>query len=68
MITLASRLKELRLSKELTQKQIAEQLNITREAYALYETEKNKPPIDTLIKIADIYHVSLDYLTGRYKE
>lgn len=67
MITLADRLKAMREERNLKQKDIAEMLNITREAYALYESGKNKPPIDALIKIANYYKVSLDYLTARYE-
>lgn len=66
MVTLASRLKELRLSNNLTQEQIAQKLNITRNAYTLYETEKNTPTIETLKKLADIYKTSIDYIVGRY--
>ncbi len=66
MITLASRLKELRLSNNLTQEQIAQKLNITRNAYTLYETGKNNPTIETLKKLADIYKTSIDYIVGRY--
>ena len=66
METIANRLKELRKQKNVTQEEIAKLLNITRPAYAQYETGKNIPPIENLIKIADYYRVSLDYLTGRY--
>ena len=66
LITLASRLKELRLSNNLTQEQIAQKLNITRNAYTLYETGKNNPTIETLKKLADIYKTSIDYIVGRY--
>lgn len=66
MVTLASRLKELRLSNNLTQEQIAQKLNITRNAYTLYETGKNNPTIETLKKLADIYKTSIDYIVGRY--
>lgn len=63
---LAIRLKEERMKAGLTQKQIAEQLGITREAYTMYETEKTTPTLETLKKIADIYRTSVDYLIGRY--
>ena len=66
LVTLASRLKELRLSNNLTQEQIAQKLNITRNAYTLYETGKNNPTIETLKKLADIYKTSIDYIVGRY--
>lgn len=66
MQILSERLKEERLKAKLTQKEIAEQLGITREAYTMYETNKTTPSIETLKKIADIYRTSIDYLAGRY--
>lgn len=63
---LATRLKEERKKVGLTQKQIADQLGITREAYTMYETEKTTPTLETLKKIADLYKTSVDYLIGRY--
>lgn len=66
MITLKDRLKELRKSKSMTQKEVAEKLNITREAYTLYETGKNVPTIETLKKLAELYQTSIDYIVGRY--
>lgn len=66
-MTIAEILKEERKKHKYTQQEIANFLQITRGAYAQYETGKNLPPIDNLIKLADLYKVSLDYLTGRYK-
>lgn len=60
-------LKELRQNKSLTQTQISEQLGIAQTTYAGYETNKHEPDLKMLIKIADLYKISLDYLTGRYK-
>lgn len=62
---LAARLKELRIKKELPQLMVALDLGIARSTYACYETAKNEPDIFTLIKIADYFEVSLDYLVGR---
>lgn len=59
-------LKELRQTSGKTQKQIAEELNITDRTYGHYETGKREPSIDKLIDIADYYKISLDILTGRY--
>ena len=57
------RLKELRLEHKLTQQQISEIVNISRQSYATYE-DGTKPPIDVLMSLADYYDVSLDYLVG----
>lgn len=66
METLGYKLKSKRKSKKLTQQKIAEKLNINRVTYQGYETDKHKPDIDTLSKLADILETSTDYLLGRY--
>ncbi len=60
-------LKELRTEKKLSQTEIADIINISQRAYSFYETGQREPSIETLIKLADYYKVSLDYITGRYK-
>lgn len=60
-----NRLKELRLKKGLNQKEIANELNIEYQNYNKYELNKNEPNIATLIKLANYYDVSLDFLVGR---
>lgn len=65
-MNIAEILKEERKKHGLTQQQVADHLKMARGAYAQYETGKNLPPIDNLTKLADLYKVSLDYLTGRY--
>ena len=62
---LSKRLRDLREFKNLKQYEIAGVLNITREAYSLYETGKRQPCYETLCLIADYYRVSVDYLLGR---
>ncbi|MBO0530365.1 MULTISPECIES: helix-turn-helix domain-containing protein [Clostridium] len=62
------RLKELREEKGMTQEQLGKLLNITKQAVYSYEKGDNEPTIDALVKIADIFNVSLDYLLGRTKE
>lgn len=62
---LAQRLKELRIRKKKTQQDIAKYLGLTRPAYTAYESGTRNPDYDTLIKIADYFDVSLDYLLGR---
>lgn len=60
-----NRLKELRLEKKLTQKEIAIKLNITQQTYSDYETGRTDPDIETLILIGDILETRIDYLLGR---
>ncbi len=64
------RLKKLRLSKNLNQNEIADILGVSLSSYQKYEREKNSvtPSLDVLIRIADYYSVSLDYIVGRSAE
>lgn len=61
-IQLSANLKRLRNEHNYTQTQIGELLNISRQAYSNYETGKRIPDIDMLIRIADIYNVTLEQL------
>lgn len=61
-------LKELREDKGLNQIDLAEILNVSRQTISGYETGTIEPPFSTLVKLADIYNCSLDYLAGRTKE
>ena len=58
-------LKLLRTTKNKTQNEIATELGITQNTYSNYESEKTEPDIATLIKLANYFDVSLDYLCGR---
>lgn len=60
-------LKQLRRSKKLTQADMSACLGISLSSYQKYEREKGTviPSLDVLIKIADFYNVSTDYLLGR---
>ena len=59
------KLKELRKQNKKTQLEIAELLNVTSQTYGRYELGTCEPTIDSLIKLADYYGVSMDYLLGR---
>lgn len=63
--TLAKRLKSCRKEKGLTQGQVAIYCDITEKTYQNYELMTREPKLDILIRIADLYKVSLDYLVGR---
>lgn len=59
------RLRALREDNDLTQTEVAEALNLTRTAIANYENAIREPDLKTLIKLADYFDVSLDYLLCR---
>ncbi len=62
---LSKRLKQCRKKAGLTQREVAIYSNITEKAYQNYELMTRKPKLEILIKIADTFNVSLDYLVGR---
>ena len=65
MFNFAVRLKELRLSKSLTQKQLASDLGMSERGIQHYECGTREPSMAALIALADFFDVSLDYLVGR---
>ena len=62
---LAQRLKQCRKEHGLTQLQVAIYCDITEKAYQNYELMTREPKLEILLKIAQLFHVSLDYLVGR---
>jgi len=62
MNAFAKKLQYLRKNKKLTQYQISKILNIDRSTYSYYELGKSRPQYETLIKIAELFNVSTDYL------
>lgn len=58
------KLKELRKANNITQDVIAKELSVAKSTYSGYETGSSEPSLETLIKIADYYGVTLDYLCG----
>ena len=59
------RIRDLREDSDLTQEQVAEILGVKQTTYSKYELGKILVPIDILIRLADFYQASLDYLVGR---
>ena len=55
-------LKELRLSKGLSQQVVADYLEITRQAYSNYENGNRNPDNETLLKLSEFFNVSVDHL------
>jgi len=65
MPDISTRLKELRKLKGFTQKQIYTAIGASERNYQGFEYGEIKPSHDTLIKLADFFDVSIDYLVGR---
>lgn len=59
------RLEDLRVDHDLTQKDVADILDCNREVYRRYEKGIRTIPIDFLMRLADYYNVSIDYIVGR---
>ena len=62
---LSDKLKELRKENSLTQQDLANILDVTKGAIAMWETNKRTPDAETLLKLADVFSVSVDYLLDR---
>ena len=63
-----SRIRDLREDRDLNQETMAEMLGVRQTTYSKYELGKINVPVEMLIKIADFYDVTLDYLVGRSDE
>ena len=61
------RIRDLREDRDLNQTAVAKMLGMSQTGYSKYETGENDVPTDILIKLADFYGVSVDYLHGRTK-
>ena len=62
---LYQRIRDLREDRDMTQKQMGEILSCSQRVYSNYERGDIDIPTTTLIKLADFYNVSVDYLLGR---
>ena len=62
------RIRDLREDRDLTQKELAQILGMSQTGYSKYETGENDIPTAILIKLADFYQTSTDYLLGRTDE
>lgn len=59
------RIQVLRIDSDLSQKKIGEILHISQRSYSHYETGSRNIPIEMLIRLADYYDTTIDYLVGR---
>ena len=61
----AERVRYLRQTRELTQVQLADKLGITKQSVSNWENDNIMPSVEMLVKIADFFNVSTDYLLAR---
>ena len=59
------RIQYLRTDADLSQKQLSEILHISQRSYSHYETGSRNIPVEMLIRLANYYDISVDYLVGR---
>ena len=62
---MTNRLRELRKSRKLTQISVQMQTGIEQALLSKFENGERIPPTETLIRLADFYHVSMDYIMNR---
>ena len=65
MKVFCERLVEQRKLNKMTQRQVAEKLNIKQPSYIRYEKGLAEPSLESLVVLADLFDVSIDYLLGR---
>ena len=68
MIKLPERLLNLRLERNLSQKSLVNQMGLALNPYVRYERGEREPTASVLVRIADFYNVTTDYLLGRSDE
>ena len=59
------RIQDLRTDADMSQKQLSEILHISQRSYSRYETGSRNIPVEMLIRLANYYDISVDYLVGR---
>ena len=62
------RIKEIRLQNGISQKQLALAIGVAQNTLSQYENGKRAPDFDTMARMSDYFHVSVDYLLGRDEE
>lgn len=65
IVDLAPRLRQLRLEKHLRQDQVAALIGIDKSTVSAYENDLRQPSCEILVRFANLYRVSVDYLLGR---
>ena len=61
----STRLRELRLNRGLRQEQVAKLIGVNKSAISTYENDTREPSFEILVRLANLYRVSTDYLLGQ---
>lgn len=64
VMTMRLRIRDLREDQDLSQQQIADYLMCDQSLYSKYEREERAVPLEIMVKLAEYYHTSVDYLVG----
>lgn len=64
MVDFGNKLRTLRTQAGMSQTELAKRLNITKSVVSYYELQERTPSPDVLVQLADIFHVSTDFLLG----
>lgn len=59
---LTQQMYELRKKAKYTQEEVSQKLNIQRQTYCNYENATRTPPIEVVVALAELYHVTVDYM------
>lgn len=68
MVYFGNKLKELRLQAGLTQKQLGDRIKVSKSVISYYELQERYPSPETLVKLANVFHVTTDFLLGLEKQ
>jgi len=64
--TIGKIITKLRLDRGYTQQELSDSIGIAQQTYGGYEKGRHEPSVEILIRLADIYNISMDFITGRY--
>ena len=62
---LAERIKELRKKRKLSQRELAERINVSQQTVGSWETGRSEPNSDMMLRLSELFGVTLDYLLGK---
>ncbi|GLI06369.1 hypothetical protein YDYSG_23990 [Paenibacillus tyrfis] len=68
MVRIGDKIALLREKHALTQEELSSKINISRASLSHYEKNRREPDYETVVKIADFFKVSIDYLLGRTED